>query len=341
MKQYINLILNQLKFFLDVFIGLFHNDPLEWTFSLNKSLRIGKKMPKNLSPYSSPSHCRFRAVFWMILWAALFSTAMSLAKLLSPSVNPVTLIFSRSFMGLLAGLPLFMRNGFMVHLRTPQLNLHLLRILIVSCAMGCTYYAYRELPLAYAAAIGQTGPLFTTILAIVLLKEQVKLSKWIALGVGYIGVLVIIRPTHGVLDSTTLIALLANLLAGIGIITSKKLTTTDSSETILFYATFGVLTVSGILSFWFWTSPSGEDLFKLAGMGISGVLSQYCYLRSLHHAPASFVTPFEYSRLCMMVPIGFFIFQEIPDIWTLIGSLIIIMAIIFLTKTDTTTKEEK
>lgn len=291
-------------------------------------------MARQLSSSSPQGHCRLRAVFWMISWAALFSTAMSLAKLLSPSVNPVTLIFSRSFVGFIAALPLFLKNGILVHLKTTRLNLHLFRILVVSCAMGCTYYAYRELPIAYAAAIGQTGPLFTTVLAIILLRERVKWFKWAALGLGYVGVLVMIRPTEGVIEGTTLIALLANFLAGIGIVTSKKLTETDSSETILFYATFGVLTVSGVLSLWFWNSPSLEDLTKLAGMGVTGVLSQYCYIRSLQCAPASFVTPFEYSRLCMMVPIGYFFFQEIPDVWTIIGSLIIIVAIIFLTRTD-------
>lgn len=289
---------------------------------------------------SNQSHCRLQAVFWIVLWSFLFNIAMTLAKLLDPSVNPVTLIFARSFMGALAALPLFMKNGLVRHFQTKYLHLHVLRIVIVAIGMGCTYYAYRQLPITYAAAIGQTAPLFTTVFALFLLHEKIKWFKWIALGVGYAGVIIMIRPTNGWIDLSTAIAFAANILAGLGIVLTKKLTKTDPSETILFYATFGVLTLSGILSLWLWQTPNRLDLLKLAGMGITGVLSQYCYIRSLKCAPASFVTPFEYTRLCMTIPIGFVVFGEIPDQWTILGSLLIIVAIIFLTRLDRETQGE-
>ena len=231
-------------------------------------------------------------------------------------------------------MPLFLRVGFITHFKTTRLPLHLLRIIIVTSAMGCTYYAYRHLPISYAAAIGQTGPLFTTIMAILILREKAQWFKWLALGLGYCGVLLMMRPSEGYMDSVTLIALGANLLAGVGIIISKKLTATDASETILFYATFGVLIVSGIGSFWFWQTPSTADLIKLGGMGVAGVLSQYCYINALKYAPASFVTPFEYSRLCMSIPIGYLIFKEVPDFWVLAGSFVIVIAIVFLVAID-------
>lgn len=291
-------------------------------------------MTKMPLPSHPTSHCRFTAVVWIILWASLFSTAMSLAKLLDPQVNPTTLIFSRSLVGALVAMPLFLRVGFITHFKTTQLPLHLLRIVIVTSAMGCTYYAYRNLPITYAAAIGQTGPLFTTIMAILILREKAQWFKWLALGVGYFGVLLMIRPTEGYVDSVTLIALSANILAGMGIIISKKLTATDASETILFYATFGVLILSGIGSLWFWQTPSTTDLIKLGGMGIAGVLSQYCYINALKYAPASFVTPFEYTRLCMSIPIGYVLFSEIPNPLVLLGSFIIVLAIVFLVAMD-------
>ncbi|WP_010301626.1 DMT family transporter [Candidatus Odyssella thessalonicensis] len=280
-------------------------------------------------------HCRFRAIFWIFLWSALFSVAMATAKTLDSSINQISLIFVRSLVAMIAALPLFMRSGFKVHFATSRLGLHLIRIILVFCSMGCTYYAYRHLPIAYAASIGQTGPLFTTILAILLLKEQVSTAKWLALILGYGGVIVMVRPNEGgMIDLATWVALAANLLAGLTIIVAKKLTKTDSSETILFYATFGVLAVSALMSIWFWQTPSVEDLGRLSILGIAGVLSQYCYLRALKCAPASFITPFEYTRLCMSIPIGYFMFSEIPDRWTIAGSLIIIVAIVMLTLAD-------
>ncbi len=278
--------------------------------------------------------CRYRAVVWIILWSSMFSLAMAVAKTLNGSVNQVSLIFSRSLVGALVAMPLFLHVGFKVHFATTRLGLHLLRILFVSVAMGCTYYAYRHLPIAYAASIGQTGPLFTTVLAIVLLREKVNLSKWLALALGYAGVMIMVRPTQGALDPAVLVALAANLFAGLAIICAKSLTRTDSSETVLFYATFGVLAVSGLLAVWFWEPPMPEDLWRLGIIGVAGVLSQYCYINALKRAPASFVTPFEYTRLCMSIPIGYFMFSEVPDIWTILGSIVIIVAIVWLTLSD-------
>lgn len=280
------------------------------------------------------SQCRYRAVAWIILWSSMFSLAMAMAKTLDGSVNQVSLIFSRSLVGSLAAMPLFMRVGFKVHFATTRLGLHILRILFVTIAMGCTYYAYRHLPIAYAAAIGQTGPLFTTVLAIFLLRERVNISKWMALALGYGGVMIMVRPAGGDLDPAVLVALMANLSAGLAIICAKSLTRTDSSETVLFYATFGVLVVSGISAIWFWESPQPDDLWRLAVIGVAGVLSQYCYINALKRAPASFVTPFEYTRLCMSIPIGYFMFSEVPDIWTVLGSLVIIVAVVWLTLSD-------
>ncbi len=280
------------------------------------------------------SQCRYRAVAWIILWSSMFSLAMAMAKTLNGSVNQVSLIFSRSLVGALVAMPLFMRVGFKVHFATTRLGLHMLRILFVAGSMGCTYYAYRHLPIAYAAAIGQTGPLFTTVLAILLLRERVNFSKWMALALGYAGVMIMVRPTEGELDPAVLVALMANLSAGLAIICAKSLTRTDSSETVLFYATFGVLAVSGISALWFWESPQPDDLWRLAVIGVAGVLSQYCYINALKRAPASFVTPFEYTRLCMSIPIGYFMFSEVPDMWTLLGSLVIIVAVVWLTLSD-------
>lgn len=280
------------------------------------------------------SQCRYRAVAWIILWSSMFSLAMAMAKTLDGSVNQVSLIFSRSLVGSLVAMPLFMRVGFKVHFATTRLGLHILRILFVTIAMGCTYYAYRHLPIAYAAAIGQTGPLFTTVLAIFLLRESVNISKWMALALGYGGVMIMVRPTGGDLAPSVLVALMANLSAGLAIICAKSLTRTDSSETVLFYATFGVLVVSGVSAIWFWESPQPDDLWRLAVIGVAGVLSQYCYINALKRAPASFVTPFEYTRLCMSIPIGYFMFSEVPDMWTVLGSLVIIVAVVWLTLSD-------
>lgn len=268
----------------------------------------------------------------MIVWSLCFSVVMTLAKKISPEVSGATLIFCRLLIGLTFAMPLFIRQGMGTIVKTQFIKSHLIRAMVVTCAMGFTYYAYRNLPLAEAASIGQTGPLFTSLLAVFILKEKMTLSKWLAILIGYTGVLFIIKPGQADFNIALLAALAANLLSGIAIIMAKKLSHTDSSQTILFYGTVGTLILTSLQVLFSWQTPSALDFTYLIFIGASGMLSQFCYLQALHYAPASFVTPFEYTRLCVTIPIGYIVFGEIPDLYSLLGSLIIVASIIFLVR---------
>lgn len=273
-----------------------------------------------------------KSIAWVISWSLCFSVVMTLAKKVSPDIPGATLIFCRLTIGLLFAMPIFIGQGLKVVVKTHFLSLHLVRAVVVTCAMGCTYYAYRNLPLAEAAAIGQTGPLFTTLLAVLVLKESMTLLKWLAMLVGYIGVLFIVKPVGAEIDSAVFVALLANLLAGLAIIIAKIASRGDSSQTILFYGTVATLVLTSMQAIFYWQTPSAIDCIYLIFIGAAGMLSQYCYLQALRYAPASFVTPFEYVRLCVTIPIGMIVFNETPDIYSLLGSLIIVASIIFLVR---------
>lgn len=281
-----------------------------------------------------------KSIFWMILWSICFSIVMSLAKKISPEISGATLIFCRLAIGLTFAMPIFIGQGIQAVIKTPYISLHLIRAVIVTCAMGCTYYAYRNLPLAEAASIGQTGPLFTTLLAGFILREKMTLSKWLAMMVGYAGVLFIVKPGAAELNIAMLVALAANLLAGMAIIIAKKVSSADSSSTILFYGTVGTLILTSLQVLFSWQTPSMTDSIYLIFIGASGMLSQYCYLQALKYAPASFVTPFEYVRLCVTIPIGIIVFNETPDLYSLLGSLIIVGSIIYLVREQVGTNEK-
>ncbi len=277
----------------------------------------------------------------MILWSFCFSIVMTLAKKISPEISGATLIFCRLSIGLAFAMPLFIGQGIQIIIKTQFIGFHLIRAVIVTCAMGCTYYAYRNLPMAEAASIGQTGPLFTTLLAVLILREKMTLSKWLAMVVGYAGVLFIVKPGTGELNIAVLVALAANLLAGMAIIIAKKVSSIDSSSTILFYGTVGTLILTSIQVLFSWQTPSTIDSIYLIFIGASGMFSQYCYLQALKYAPASFVTPFEYIRLCVTIPIGIVVFNEMPDLYSLLGSLIIVGSIIYLVREQIGVKEKR
>lgn len=273
-----------------------------------------------------------KSIGWVVSWSLCFSVVMTLAKKIGSDVPGATLVFFRLAIGLIFAMPIFMAQGLGRVMKTQTIGLHFIRAAVVSCSMGCTYYTYRNLPLADAAAIGQTGPLFTTLLAVLLLRESMTLLKWLAMLVGYMGVLFIVKPGVVEYNSAIFVALAGNLLAGLAIVMAKTLSKDNSSQTILFYGTVGTLVLASIHAFFYWQTPSTKDCIFLVLIGISGMASQYCYLQALKYAPASFVTPFEYTRLCVTIPIGMVVFHETPDVYSIVGSLIILASIIFIVR---------
>lgn len=276
---------------------------------------------------------KFLGASFMLLWALSFSSAMTFAKALSPEVDSIIVLFMRYFFGLLFFSPFVVRagiNGFV----TKRPLLQLLRVLFVGAAMGCTYYAYRNLPLALATSIGMTGPLFTTILAMLILRDSVSPSKWIMIIFGYLGVIVMIRPHEMPISLGVWVELFANLFAALAIICTKILTRTDSTVTIMLYTTTATTFIATLLALSVWKTPEPHDLILLMIIGACGVFSQYCYVTALKYANPSYLAPFEYTRLCFAVPVGFFFFQEMPTLWTYLGSFMIIGATYGLTRLE-------
>ncbi|MDK3161220.1 DMT family transporter [Kamptonema cortianum] len=228
---------------------------------------------------------------------------------------------------------LFCNRGLRV-LRQAGRSCIFLRVIGVVVAMGCTYYAYRNLPLALATSIGMTGPLFTTVVSCILLKDKVSLSKWVLILVGYFGVLVIVRPHEMGISFGVWVELLANLFAALTIVCTKVLSRTEKTLTIMFYTNTVTTLVAGFVVLSVWKTPALSDMLTLMGIGAMGVFSQFCSVSSLKYANPSFLAPFEYTRLCFAIPVGYLIFQETPTWWSIAGSFIIVGATYGLTRLE-------
>jgi len=277
---------------------------------------------------------------FMLLWACSFTTAMAFAKTLSPEVDNVILLFMRCFFGLVFFSPFVFRAGFKGFVTSRPL-LHLIRVICVGAAMGCTYYAYRNLPLPLATSIGMTGPLFTTVLSIVFLKDSVSLPKWALILFGYLGVIVMVQPHEAPIGMGVWIELLANLFASFSIICVKFLSRTESTLRIMLYANTATTFIAGLVALSVWQTPGLHDLIVLMTIGGLGMFSQYCYVTALRYAQPSYLAPFEYTRLCFAIPIGYTFFQEVPTFWTFFGSLMIIGATYGLTRVELTDQGPK
>jgi len=270
---------------------------------------------------------------FMLMWALSFSTALAVAKSLSPEIDNVIILFMRYFFGLVFFSPFIYQSG-LKSFTTSRPLLHITRVICVGLAMVCTYYAYRNLPLALATSIGMTGPLFTAVLAMLLLKDRISLSKWGLIILGYFGVIVMVRPHELQISVAVWVELLANLFAALSIICVKLLSRTESTFTIMLYANTVTTAIAGLIALYYWKTPETHDLIALMGIGALGVFSQYCSVSSLRYADPSFLAPFEYTRMCFAIPVGFLFFEEVPTLWVILGSLIIIGATYGLTRLE-------
>lgn len=271
-----------------------------------------------------------RAIFWIMGTNLCFTTTLAISKTLSPDVSNFVLLSARYFFGSLLLVSIISAQKelpFAKLFKTKRLMWQMIRVMFVLIATGLTYFAYRNLPLPVATSIGFSGPLFTAIFAILFLGEKMTKPKAISLILGYTGVLIIVRPdaSSGLVLMAFFAALGANAFAALGIVTAKYLTKSDHTLTIQSFSTFLTFVIASLIAVVVWKTPSIPDLAILACMGCFGTFGQLCYIRAIKLADASFVSPFEYSRLLLAIPIGYFFFDEHVDSIVMIGVCFIIL----------------
>jgi len=274
-----------------------------------------------------------KSVLLAITSSLLLSISMSLAKTVNSEVPTTLLVFIRSCFGILFLLPILVYNTRSIT-RTQNLLLHILRTIIVFSAMLCTYYAYRNLPLAFAASISMSSPLFTTILSFIILKEKINSLKLLVILIGYLGVIIVIRPSTFLLDLGTISSILANILAACALIIVKILSRHDSTMTIMFYTNIGLVLVACVFSLDEWKLLNFIDYKIISIMGLLGVTMQFCSIIAVTHSSPSFVAPFEFTRIFFSHLIGIIIFKEIVDIYIVIGSLVILFSVYILARLE-------
>jgi drug/metabolite transporter (DMT)-like permease len=205
------------------------------------------------------------------------------------------------------------------------------------------------LPLADIAAIRNSAPLMITFLSVVWLGEKVGPRRWLALFVGFIGVLLIVRPGSAAFNLGSIFALIATLFYALSVIITRKLQTTDSGATMAYYSSLVYLVIAFILAplsgvvgeipnahpsiaflFRAWTTPSLLDWAIMAGLGLVWAGGMYFIARAYSLAQASVVAPFEYTPLLFNVMWGFLIWREVPTLATLVGALLTLLSGLYI-----------
>jgi drug/metabolite transporter (DMT)-like permease len=217
-------------------------------------------------------------------------------------------------------------KGLARHLRSARPGLQVLRSLLLVTEIGLVVWTFSLLPLADVHAVLALTPLVVTALSVPLLKEQVGPRRWAAVGAGFLGVLIVLRPGLGVMHPAALVALLAVLLYALYQILTRLAGRVDSSETsLLWQLVVGSLVLSFVVPF-VWRPPAVQHWPLFVVVAALGGVGHYCLIKALQLAPASVVQPFTYTLLLWAVVIGFVGFGDLPDLWTLVGGAVIVAA---------------
>jgi len=190
------------------------------------------------------------------------------------------------------------------------------------------------LSLADATAYMFSKPLFTTLVAVVLLGELVTSRRWIATMVGFIGVIIILRPGAANMNPAAMFAILGAFTFAVTNVLNRMLSKTEPTNRIMFYYhLFGVVLFLGP-SIWVWRTPVGSEWFFLASLGVLSTAALFCFLKAFAVGEASAVGPAENMRLVYAAIFGYLLFSEIPSILTLIGALIIVGSTYYISRSE-------
>ena len=272
-----------------------------------------------------PASTHTRAALLM-LGSTLFFGMMAVSiKLAAETLHTFEIAFFRNFFGLIAALPLLLRHGPGL-LKTTQLPRYFVRCLIGVASMFCGFWAIGNLPLAQAVSLSYSTPLFVTIAAVWFLHEQVRARRWAAVVIGFIGVLVIVRPGSASFTAGSLVALSAAVLSGIVAIQIKQLSATEPADRIVIWTTMLWVPMSLGPALFVWEWPQGITWLWVASAGLLGTGGHMLWTRALKLGDVSALTPISFMQLPLVAVLGFVLFDEAVDRWTVLGAAIIFAA---------------
>ena len=288
---------------------------------------------------SQPSR-PLRGIALKILSVMSFVTMASCIKAAGEGVPPGQIVFFRSA---IAMIPVFSFLAFTGQLqnafKTSNLSGHFWRGLVGVTAMGCGFFGLTQLPLPDAIALGYANPLIVVVLAALFLGETIRIYRWSAVAVGFLGVLIISWPKltlfdSGIADRDQALGVIAVLtsavLAAVATILTRRLVDTEKTPTIVLYFSLSASLLS-LLSLPFgWVPLGASTLALLVLSGLFGGIGQICLTESYRQAPVSTVAPFEYTSIILGIIIGYLYFGDVPELTMMIGTAIVVAAGIFI-----------
>jgi drug/metabolite transporter (DMT)-like permease len=274
-----------------------------------------------------------RVGFWMIVASVNFALMLGIARYLSAELSVFVISFWRNLFAALLFVPWAIRVG-PARLVTRSIGLHVGRAACLVISSTTMFLAAAMMPIAEVTAISFTTPLFTVLLAALFLREQLTWVRVLGLGIGFVGMLVMLRPGAAAFDLAAVYVLVSAVSFGGVVVLGRILAQRDSAELMVALLALCSVPLALLPALTVWTLPDPTQLLWLLLMALFGNLNMYGIVRSLKIAEASLTQPYDFLRLPTTAAVGFLAFAEAPDAWTWLGAAIICAGTVWVTRAE-------
>jgi len=285
--------------------------------------------------FASPA---IRVALWMSVSALSFGILMGMVRHLGQDLHIFVISFWRFVLGLIFFAPWFLRVG-LAGLKSERYGLHAIRAAFLIAASVSIMMAIMLMPLDEATALSFTTPLFTTLGAILFLREKAGLRRWLALIIGFVGMLIILRPGVEMFDYAALLILISAITFSGVVLCGKVLVRYDSPSSLVFFLALFAVPLSLGPALFYWQTPTLEHFGWLALIAFFSNTNMYGIAKSLQNGDASATQPYDFLRLPVMAGIGWLAFGEASDVFTWLGAGVIFASTVFITRREALARE--
>jgi drug/metabolite transporter (DMT)-like permease len=276
-----------------------------------------------------PQPSNLLGCLWMVAGGLLFVAVTVIVRYLGSDMPAVEAAFIRYLIGLCMLVPLMLRMNWQ-RVRQMNLKLYLCRGLIHAVAVMLWFFAMARIPLAEVTAIGFSTPVFTAIGAILIFKESVKKRRMIAIAAGFVGTIIILRPGFQSIEGGSLAQLIAAFFFAGSFLLAKRMTQSESSSDILVMLTLFCTIALLPGAIYYWREPSMIEVGGLALVAVFATAGHYVITRAIAYAPLTVTQPLSFLQLVWAIGIGYWLFDEVPDFWVIVGAMIIVVAVSYM-----------
>jgi drug/metabolite transporter (DMT)-like permease len=265
-----------------------------------------------------------RGIVCMVLSLLVFMLSEAITKWLTQGYPIGQIVFIRSFFFFVPIVAMICFQKEWRALRVQSWHLQLSRAVLFVASSFLIVASIKLLPLANAVAFIHSAPLMITVLASILLAERIGFHRWCAVAVGFIGILIMARPTENVFQLSAFVAVGAAAATALRDIVTRKMSSTESTTAILAFSTAALILSAGLTTLFYWVSPTFVDLALMAASGVLMGTAHYLLIEAYRWAEAGVVSPFKYTSLIWATLLGYLIWGDLPDKWVISGAALII-----------------